>query len=56
MAAVSFIISLIAIGLSIFALYKVGGIKELKERTADALDKIQKTLRIEESDKKEEKK
>lgn len=55
MAAVSFIISLIAIGLSIFALYKVGGIKELKEKTADALDKIQKTLRIEESEKKDEK-
>ena len=56
MAVLSFIISLIAIGLAIFSLYKVGGIKELREKTAEALDKIQKTLRIEESQKKDDKK
>ena len=56
MAVISFILSLIAIALSIFALYKVGGIKELKSKTADALDKFKKALRIEESQQKGQKK
>ena len=56
MAVLSFILSIIAIAVAVFALYKVGGIKELKEKTADALDKIQKTLRIEEPQKKDDKK
>ena len=56
MVVISLILSVIAIVIAIFTLHKVGGIKELKEKTADALDKIQKTLRIEESEKKDDKK
>ena len=55
MAVVSFIISLIAIGLSLFALSRVGGLKELKKKSADALEKVQKGLWTEE-EKKESKK
>ncbi len=56
MVAVSFILSLIAIGFSLFALYSVGGIKELKEKSADALEKMQKVLRTEEQQRKDKNK
>jgi hypothetical protein len=55
MAIINFIIAVIALILAIFALQRSGGTKDLREKTATALSKMEGALRrMEEKEKKEE--
>ncbi len=56
MGIINFIVAIVALIIAIIAFQRTGGIKDLKKNTAELMSKMEKKMREEEPDVKEEKK